>query len=247
MASAEDGPWKFFTFGLIVTGRGEEQFLPRLFRSLEETGHCRFEVIRWIPQRSPITATKRQLKMVGAGKTIPDKDESEIGLPARRYLAKDATFVLLADDLEADRAPQAAEVYRRYRDALDTILTEPQMRRASVHFFVNMLEAYYFADANAINEVLGTDLEDHEGDVETIRHPKNELKKRYRGFDEVEHGKAILGRLDLPHVLSRPETCAALRALFGWCSKAIGEAPSDRFQLVHGAYDELTRGQIDEL
>ena len=247
MASAEVGPWKFFTFGLIVTGKGEEQFLPRLFRSLEETGHCRFEVIRRINQRSPITATRRQLKMVGVGKKIPDKDETEIGLPARRYLAEDATFVILVDDLEADRAPQAAEVYRRYRDALDTILTEPQRRRASVHFFINVLEAYYFADAKAINEVLGTDLQDPEGNVETIRHPKNLLKKHHPGFDEVADGEAIVGKLDLPHVLSRPETCAALRALFGWCSKAIGEAPGDRFQLVRGSYHELTRGQIDAL
>ncbi len=185
--------------------------------------------------------------MVGAGKKIPDRDEKEIGLPARRYLTKDATFVILVDDLEPGRAPQATEVYQRYRNALDTFLSESQTRRASVHFFVNMLEAYYFADAKAINAVLGTNLEDHQEDVETIRHPKNDLKRHYTRFNEVEHGKAIVAKLDLPHVLSRPETCAALRTLFGWCSKAIGQTPSDRFELARGSYSELTRQQIDEL
>ena len=51
---------------------------------------------------------------------------------------------------------------------------------ASVHFLVNMLEAYYFAHAAATNGVLGTELEDFEGDVESIRHPKNDLKKPAR-------------------------------------------------------------------
>ncbi len=247
MSAAEDNQWKFFTFGLIVTGRGEEEFLPDFFRSLAETGACSFRVICRIGQRSPITSQKRLLKMVGTGKKIPDRDEREIGLPARRHLTDDATFVILVDDLEADRASRATEVYRRYREALHTILSESQRRRASVHFFVNMLEAYYFADAKAINAVLGTSLEDYQEDVETIRHPKNDLKGHHSGFDEVEHGRAIVARLDLPHVLSRPETCAALRTLFGWCSKAIGQTPSDRFQLARGSYSELTKRQIGEL
>ena len=248
MSAAEDNQWKFFRLGLIVTGRGEEKFLPDFFRSLAETGRCRFEVIRRIGQRSPIESKKRLLKMVGTGKKIPDKDAKEIGFPARRYLAKDATFVILVDDLEADRASQATEVYQRYRKALDTILfSESQKRRASVHFLVNMLEAYYFADAKAINAVLGTNLEDHRDDVETIRHPKSDLKRHHPDFDEVEHGEAIVANLDLPHVLSRPETCAALRTLFGWCSKAIGQTPTDRFELLRGSYSELTKKQIDQL
>ena len=39
-----------------------------------------------------------------------------------------------------------------------------------------MLEAYYFADAQAINAVLETSLPDREGDVETIRNPKSNLR-----------------------------------------------------------------------
>ena len=247
MSDTNDNEWSFLRFGLIVTGKGEEKHVPRLFRSLTESGHCQFSVIRRIGQRSPVTSEKRRLRMVGRGKTIPDKDAKEIGFPARGHLASEDSFVIILDDLEADRVSQASGVYERYRTALDTVLTESHRCRASVHFFVNMIEAYYFADAQAVNAILGTDLADFDGDVELIRHPKNELKKAFVGFDEVEHGGKILAKLDVPHVLSLPETCAALRTLFGWCSKAIGEVPSERFRLLDGAYSDLTKQQLDDL
>ena len=238
--------WQFSRFGLIVTGKGEEAFLPSFFRSLEATGKCHFEVIRRIGQRSPITSQKRKLRMIGTGKTIPDRDQSEIGLPARRFLAQQSTFVVLVDDLEENRAHAIKEVFKRYRLALDTILRADK-HRASVHFFVRMLEAYYFADAQAINAVLGTELDDCHGDVETIPHPKNELKKLVPGFDEVEHGREIVARLGVPHVLSTPDTCASLRTLFAWCWAAIGQEPADQYQLVNGRYNELTKPQVDSL
>ena len=59
----------------------------------------------------------------------------------------DDRFLILVDDLEAGRSDSAQEIFDRYRLALDTILTERKSRRASVHFLVNMLEAYYFATA----------------------------------------------------------------------------------------------------
>jgi hypothetical protein len=116
-----------------------------------------------------------------------------------------------------------------------------------VHFLVNMLEAYYFAHADAINAVLGTQLADFQGDVETIRHPKNELKRHHPRLDEIEHGRAIIERLDVPHVLANPETCRSLRTLFGWCSRAIGREFTDAYQLANGNYFEVTRSQIDAL
>jgi len=238
--------WQFFRFGLIVTGRGEAAFLPSFFRSLAATGKCHFEVIRRIGQRSPIASKKRKLQMIGTGKTIPDRDQEEIGLPARRFLARQSTFVVLVDDLEEARVHAMKEVFERYRLALDTILGA-QKQRASVHFFVRMLEAYYFADAQAINAVLGTELDDYDGDVETIPHPKNELKRLVPGFDEVEHGREIVARLDVPRVLSSPDTCASLRTLFGWCWVAIGEEPTGLYQLVNGRYEEVTKPQVDSL
>jgi hypothetical protein len=208
------------------------------------TGRCTFEVVRRIPQRSPVRSEKRKLRMVGKGTIIPDKDEEEIGLPARRYLSQKHTFLLLVDDLERDRAKDKQEVYQRYRSALDAMLG-PHKHRASVHFLVNMLEAYFFADPEAVNAVLGTGLTDCAGDVEMIRHPKNDLKHLVQGYDEIEHGHQILARLDAARVLSRPDTCASLRTLFAWCWKALGEPFTDLYQLTHGQYDAVTRPQLD--
>jgi hypothetical protein len=177
----------------------------------------------------------------------------EIGLPARRHLGvSPCHHVILVDDLEHDRRAIAQQVFDRYRLALDTILTSAQQPRAAVHFLVNMLEAYYFADAAAINAVLELQppLEDYAGDVETITHPKNDLKWRFPGFDEVRHGGAILDHLDVEHVLSRPDMCAWLRTLFAWCVGALERAPvnetvsvSEKYRLRDGIVSAVTVGQ----
>ena len=165
----------YFHFGLIVTGETEQQHLPKLFKSLMETGICTFEVIRRVDQLGAITSTKR-LKALRNGKDIPDKD-AKIGLESRKYLITDAChFVLLIDDLEYDRRNQSQQVFDRYREALNT-LPNILKHRASVHFMVYMLEAYYFADAQAIKTVLGNSLADYERDVETIRNPKSDLRE----------------------------------------------------------------------
>lgn len=237
----------FVRFGLIVTGEGEETFLPEFFRSVSETGRCSFKVIRRIGQRSPITSPRRKLRMVGAGKVIPDRDAIDIGLPARKYLSSESRFVILIDDLEAKRAGEIREVFDRYRTAMDTVLSPKNRRRASVHFLVNMLEAYYFADSQAVNRVLGTAIEDHPGDVETIRNPKSDLKKLVQGFHEIEHGRRIVGALRMRHVLSRKGTCASLRTMFAWICKAAEEPVSDTYRLRDGRYSEVTRDQVAAL
>lgn len=247
----------FCHFGLIVTGESERHHLPKLFRSLMETGVCTFQVIRFIGQRRPITSEKKILRMVGTGKVIPDRDEHEIGLPARRYLNSDeCRFVMLIDDLEHDRRDQAQQVFERYRLALDTILRMDQKYRVAVHFLVNMLEAYYFADANAVNIALALTppLEDYPEDVEDIPNPKGELKKLYPGFREVGDGGRILDHLNIEHVLSRPNTCASLRTLFAWCSKVIEQHPdyqsfllANKYRLEDGRLSELAQPQIDSI
>ncbi len=244
MSSSAFGPsWRYCKFGIIVTGAGEWEFLPSLFRALTPFG-CNFRVIAKIGQRSPITSQSKQRKMVGTGKTIPDKDATEIGIPARKWLREMDTHLLLVDDLEHDRRERVRGVFDRYRAALDTMLAADQRRRASVHFLVNMLEAYYFADAAAINAVLGTSLSDHVGDVEDIRHPKNELKALHRGFDEIAHGEAIVKNLDVEHVLDDPATCGSLRVLFARCVAAMGRTCGDRFRLESGVHDIVTGPQI---
>ena len=216
----------FIHFGLIVTGKGEHTFLPELFRSLSATGEVTFQVIRRIGQRAPITSPKKKLLMVGRGQVIPDEDQNEIGLPARFYLISAPHHcVLVIDDLEQAHRGTAAEKYKRYRLAIDTMLKSlPKLKqRASVHFLVNMLEAYYFADVTAINQhyFSSNPLEDYEGDVENIVHPKNQLKHYCSGlpgsnFDEVEDGQVILSSINIEHVLRHPNTCAWLRTLFAW-------------------------------
>jgi len=120
-------------------------------------------------------------------------------------------------------------------------------QRVAVHFLVNMLEAYYFAHAEAVNAVLGTNLADFEGDVETIRHPKTSLKQAEPNFDEIADGRKIVERLDLDKVLDNPDTCASLRALFRWCWRAKREDYSDRFQLRQGTCSPITGHQVEEL
>jgi hypothetical protein len=110
-----------------------------------------------------------------------------------------------------------------------------------------MLEAYYFADAATVNSVSGTSLNDYKGDVATILHPKNDLKQIYSGFKEKEHGGQILARLNVEKVLSDPNTCASLRTLFAWCLKALGEVPTDKYQLSSGKLSEITKAQLDNI
>ena len=237
--------WPFFHFGLIVTGKGEEQFLPKLFRSIAaSTGRCSFKVIRRIGQRRPRSGNRR-LQMIGSGKNIPDRDEEDIGLPVRRFLSsKKNRFVVLIDDLESEGGREIKQVFDRYRLALEVMLDESQAPRASVHFMVTMIEAYYFADIQAVNLVLGTSFGEYEGDVETIRNPKGKLKEQYRNFKEIADGQQIVQTLDMAYVLSRKETCGSLRTLFGWIHRAIGEPAGDEYQLLDGCYNEVTKSQI---
>lgn len=239
--------------GLLVTGKGERDFIQHLFVSLMKRAGCSFKVVRRIGQRSPITSGARRLAMVGTGKSIPTNDEQEIGLEARRFLRNQpARFLILIDDVEEARRPVIDQVFHRYRIAIDTMLSEEERRRASVHFFANMLEAYYFAHCAAVNKALGATVlaQDWPGDVESIRHPKGKMKHLFAGFDERAHGKNIVPLLDLDHILSNPQTCAFLRSLFGWCVRQLcANAPvwegelSRCYQLETGAHEALTNNQ----
>ena len=111
-------------------------------------------------------------------------------------------YVLVIDDLEERRSIDVHQIFDRYRLALDTMLPENQTHRASVHFLVNMLEVYYLADARAVNAVLGTNLVDCEGDVETIRNPKRDrllfrVRLEFvRGVDDPWAGLRVVALLN---------------------------------------------------
>ncbi|MBF0477378.1 MAG: DUF4276 family protein [Deltaproteobacteria bacterium] len=253
-ATEETTSCHYVKFGLIVTGKAEEEHLPKLFKSLTESRVCNFEVIRRVGQRSPVSSEKRKLEMVMSGKQIPDKDETEIGLPARTFLGNDrCRFVILVDDLERDREALADKVFERYRDALVMILKKEQRFRVAVHFLVNMLEAYFFADAACLNSGLNLNppVEDYDGDVEDIPHPKNKLRSIHPGYDEMEGGGKILSCLDLEHVLSRSDTCAYLRTMFAWCLKVMERNPyfdqagySEKYRLRDGILSHTTDIQL---
>jgi hypothetical protein len=265
-------------FGLIITGKGERQFLSTFLASLGRTGAARFEVIAQIGQRAPITSPSRRLKIVGRGMIITKKDQDEIGKPARNFMKLSPEHcVILIDDLEQASLRHVAEKFQRYRSAIDTMISkEPELKqRVAVHFLANMLEAYYFADAQAIQQYFNfpTELDDFEGDVETIGHPKGEIDalcKQYlgRGFHEIDDGWAIIRQLNLEHVLSNPETCTWLRALFAWCIEKIirlhygldlsqenidilREIEEDFYQLIHvfhledGQYADIPKTQLE--
>jgi len=246
----------YFKFGLICTGETEERHIPSLFRSLMATRICTFEVIRRTGQRGPVTS-QRRLSMIGTARRIPDKDMEEIGFPARGYVMQShCHFVIFVDDIEHDRRSIVQDVYERYRSILDAALPSERQGRASVHFLVNMIEAYYFGDSELVNVVLTLNppLPDFVGDVEEIRNPKARLRQLFTPFDEVCHGGQILAGLDVERVLSNPATCAWLRTLFAWCVKALERHPQwqavyprDRFHLVDGVMSFVTGAQIGNL
>lgn len=241
----------FVKFGLLVTGEGERDFLPRLFRALTTLAGCSFEVIRKVEQLTPRTSTKKHvLRMPGRGGTIPTKDAERIGYPARSWLKaqRGRAFIMLVDDLEWDRREQQQQIFDRYREAF-TLLSEADRRHVGVFFLVMMLEAYYFADPAAVAAALGVTLPERQpgDDVEQMRHPKNELKKCYDGFRELDHGGQIVPKLDLEKVLGDPQTCASLRAAVAWCHCALGLERSEQFQLVSGRLCPLTGSQVDAL
>ena len=253
MTGRTTGPIPFIKFGLLVTGDCEQVHLPEMFRILMATRRCRFEVIGKIGQRNP-RSNQRQLKMVGSGKKIPDKDAEQIGLPARKYLnALPSNRVLLIDDLEAGRRNMWREVFTRYRLALET-MNEGKSDRFAVFFLVNMLEAYFFCDPELLNRLLKPRRKFAMicGDAEElIVHPKKELQSRVKRYRELLHGGALLREMDLFQVLGRLDTCGSLRALFAWCVKTLDLVPGidihdlrKRLRLHDGIVNIITGPQL---
>ena len=237
----------FVRIHLFVTGKGEQEFIRDLLGPVVHDLSATVATAEFIGQFSPRKVLAGvPLKVVGTQRVVPTQLEERLSLPAAAWLRADPRcLVLVIDDLEGDRAVIAPNVFDNDRAALDKCVRDESMRRrTAVHFFVNMVEAYYFAHPEAVNRVRGTTLGAHEGDVESIRHPKNELKRISPGFDERADGARIVKALDLDVVLANPATCRSLRTLVGWCVHRLGGDFGDRWRLADGAYADLTRGQI---
>ncbi len=249
----------FHKFGLMVTGESESAALPSLFRSLMEHGNCTFEFFQKIDQLRAKTSQKHPLKVVNTDKTLPDKDAA-IGFDARRYLSnqKDGYthHVILIDDLEGLNENDARNAYERYRVALVKINPKDE-HRVSIHYLINMLEAYYFVNTDALNSFVNPEglpesqkiiFDNYSNDVEDMPHPKSAIKSKfaknkYRAFNEKQAAQEIIPQLNVPLILSNPDTCAGLRTLFKWCWGAIGEPHEERFCFEEGKLYEITRYQ----
>jgi len=161
--------------------------------------------------------------MVGRpGVRIPSRAENEISIPVRLLLRDHPDrFLVLIDDLEHDRRDDVEAIFGHYRESLDLLLDAEEKSRAAVHFLVNMLEAYFFADPAAVERALGLHLGSPDGDVEEIRHPKKLLKRHFPAYRERDHGGRVLEHLDLHRVLADPAFCSWLRSCVAWLVRAF--------------------------
>lgn len=148
--------------------------------------------------------------------------QEEISLPVRSCLRRgEDTYLLLIDDLESSGRASVEEIFKNYRRAVDLLLAAEEKSRTAVFFLVNMLEAYFFADPEAIHRALGIQAEISVGDVEKIRNPKSRLAMQYPGYRETEDGGRILEQLDLFKVLENPKHCAWLRSCIDWVYRSL--------------------------
>lgn len=258
--------WPQYRFGLIVTGEAEEKGISGLFKSLTMTGLCSFSVICRIHQsRKSTNLINKSLPVARVVRTIkpetrpePDKDELEISYPAKKFLngtkPNERRFVILLDDLEHDRLNDMKEIFEHLLFILRKAMNDEQRTRASVHFLVMMMEAYFFADAAALKKILNLDREDYKEDVEMIRNPKSDFKDILSScngisYKETEHGVSLLKAVNIEKVLSNPKTCASLRSLFKWCVSKLNNHPQFHtvaipdFKLADGIVSALTDGQ----
>jgi hypothetical protein len=240
--------WAFYRFGLLVTGIGEREGLPSLLRQLNDDGHSTFKVVAKIEQLSPRSAQAFvPLKVTGKQQNLPSRDQ-ELALRVRAALQGNLDFVILVDDLEQSRRQQVEAVIDRYSTAGRLLLKDNEKHRFAVHLLVNMMEAYFFADTNAVEHVLGYKVVSPDADVENIGHPKSVLKDQSDGaYDEREHAPQLLETLNLETVLGCPTTCRSLRTLVSWCVRAKRQLPSARFNLAEGELYQPTASQLDEL
>lgn len=238
--------WRRATFFLIVTGEGERESLPELFRRFCYWSHglATFQVLRRIGQYRP----KKSSRHIELGTLIPIPDKiTEAWLHSRKHLASDDSFVLLVDDLEWNDRNDIQHIFELYRPRQELFGPLSAENRVGVFFLRMMLEAYYWSDLRSVEEILGTPRSRPciDGDPEEIRHPKTQLKAHWPTFKEREHAGPILKRLNVDQVLGDPSTCASLRTIYAWCSRAMGFRDSDRFRLQDGRRCPVTSPQID--
>ncbi|ODA33683.1 DUF4276 family protein [Planctopirus hydrillae] len=244
--------WRQIHLKLFVTGEGEETFLATFFRQLRhfESGEVIITADYAFPQ---ITVSTNAKKLAKHGKEVLEKiDKATVKKIRPWLLTSTGHYAVLVDDLETERRFLAESQFNFYQEQIHRILdAQPEIKnRFSVHFFVNMIEAYYFKHPEVVNQVCKTLLGEYPGDVENIRHPKQEIDKAIRSIDpkekfrEIKHGASIAKKLDLRKVLENPQHCRALRTLVAWIWEAMGRKRSQEYQLEQGLYWDVTVTQL---
>ncbi len=173
--------WPFFRFALIVTGKGERAGIDRFLRAIHADGQSTCTVTDRVPQLIPVGEKKRaarELKMVGKGGRLEGRDE-QIGLIVRSLCFRGFDYVILIDDLEKSGRNDVEKRVERYVTAGRGLIADDRPWRFSVHFLVNMMESYFFADTNPASEVLGAPVSAPAEfpDVEDIPHAKSLLRE----------------------------------------------------------------------
>lgn len=245
--------WRRAKFFLIVTGEAERDSLKELFRRFCHWSFhlATFTVTRRNGQHRPRAVTKGDSvppKELGTKLDSPKAIE-QAWLDARKHLRDEDSFVLLVDDLEWERKDEIERVFATYSPRPVLFGDSTSAGRVGVFFLRMMREAYYWADLSAVESLLGQPRSSPNvpDDVEEIRNPKGLIEGKWPNFKDREHAGPILKALDVDWVLADPTTCASLRTLYAWCSRAMGFRDAERFQLRDGRRCPVTSPQIDRL
>ena len=238
-----------------VTGHAEVECVPAIIRKCMRLSSAVVKIgtVSRVRQRPRL-----RIRAKGSQKcqVLPEHEKLAREIP--KLVRDERSYFLWIDDLENEedrKQPQPHFDY--YARLLDDAVHAPMRERCSIHFLVNMLEAYFLADTSAVNTVLqpflerpDTSLKRHQGDCENIKNPKGTLVSHVKHcnptkrYIETTHGPGIARQLDIEQILSNPNHCRALRTLVAWCWEAIGEARTDQFQLLAGVYWDVTAHQL---
>lgn len=231
------------------------------------TGHAEAEVIpAWVGRIVQGFGQPVRPRLLRTSERPRERIRKRGGLaePVRKHLEIVQTIgtlrrpysLLVIDDLEHDDRAHATPGLQYWRNLLQGFAAQRDVS-VGVHFLVNMLEAYFFAQASKINEhyrernQIELSLRDHLGDVENLPSPKGTLKDhiavhRGCGYSETDDGVQISRRVDLKVVLQDPMKCRSLRTLVAWIHEQAGQPRGDDYQLANGQYWDVTVDQLRE-
>ncbi len=250
--------------GLLVTGKCEAKALDA---SLERIfPDARFEVLDRI--ESFTSADLRDVPELEVPTTLAKFASSIVAAVED----EPPDLVMAIDDLELVNAPHPALVAQRVRDAVERHLEchewlsaatrqkvmQRVRQRCSFHLFAPMIEAYFFAEPDALGragatqparlDASRTDLEDFlTDDPEYLRHPNvphQQKRKSWAITERAQHPKHYLRFLcepSNPHTERYVETRGGANAL-GKLAWGHVFAHADRVRLARSLFEDIADG-----